>query len=144
MNLKNSLYFICIIRIVINGYTVSSGYNQSDANILGILVVSVLFGCKIGKMKVKRQETDEISDEQKMSILLGELMYNVLIAFSKPFISAIRFIIRFSPLGVFSLLCGTILQLEDPNDIFQSLSLYIISCIVGFIIQSVIALPLLR
>ena len=94
-------------------------------------------------MKEKPEDIDELN-EKKNIIAAGELLYDVLIAFSKPFISAIRFIIRFSPLGVFSILCGAFVQMNNPKDIIQSLSLYITSCVVGFIIQCIIVLPLLR
>jgi len=86
---------------------------------------------------------DELN-EKKNIIAAGELFYDNLIAFSKPFISAIRFIIRFSPIGVFSILCGAFLEMNNPKEIIQSLSLFITSCVVGFIIQGVIVLPLLR
>ena len=79
-------------RIVISGYTVSAGYNQSNPNILGILVLCIFLGSQIGKMKEKPQDIDELN-EKKNIIAAGELLYDVLIAFSKPFISAIRFII---------------------------------------------------
>ncbi len=49
-----------------------------------------------------------------------------------------------SPLGVFSLLCGTILQLENPESVFQFLAYYVVSCLVGFFIQGVIILPLIQ
>ncbi len=45
-------------------------------------------------MKEKPEDIDELN-EKKNIIAAGELLYDVLIAFSKPFISAIRFIIRF-------------------------------------------------
>jgi Na+/H+-dicarboxylate symporter len=94
-------------------------------------------------MKEKPHDVDQLN-EKKDTIAAGELFYDNLIAYSKPFISAIRFIIRFSPIGVFSILCGCILQMNNPNKIIQSLSLFITTCTVGFIIQGVIVLPLLR
>lgn len=95
-------------------------------------------------MKEKPEDIDELN-EKKNIIAAGELLYDVLIAFSKPFISAIRFIIRFSPLGVFSILCGAMIEINTcMNELFKSLSLYITSCVVGFIVQGVFVLPLLR
>jgi hypothetical protein len=49
-----------------------------------------------------------------------------------------------SPFGVFSLLCGTILKLENPDNVFQYLAYLVITGVVGSFIQGIIILPLLQ
>jgi len=94
--------------------------------LLGILSFCLVFGHVIGKMGDRGRDLIEFIE-----------------VLSKSFIEMIRIVIWFSPLGIFSLLCGTIIQLDNSEDVFRSISFYLASCLVGLTIQSVIVLPIM-
>ena len=111
---------------MISYQSISPGSSQGT-NLLGILVFCLLFGSIIGKMGDRGKDLQNFFDN-----------------LSKAFLEIIRIVIWMSPVGVFSLLCGTIIQLEQPSKVFQSLSLYVTTCFVGFLLQGVLVLPLLQ
>jgi len=50
-------------------------------------------------------------------------------------IRIIKLVMMISPLGIFSLILATIVEMKDPGQIFNSISLYVVTVIVGLIVH---------
>jgi Na+/H+-dicarboxylate symporter len=48
-----------------------------------------------------------------------------------------------SPIGLCSLVCASILELDDPQAVFHKLSFYMLTVLVGLAIEALVVLPLI-
>lgn len=49
---------------------------------------------------------------------------------------------RISPVGIFSLIIATIIEMKNPSQVFQRISLYMVTVIVGLAIHGIIKVNL--
>ncbi|XP_071478916.1 excitatory amino acid transporter 3-like [Diadema antillarum] len=105
---------------------VSQGGYEYKPNILGLVVFSCVFGGVLGRM-----------GEQGLPLrnVINSLMECVMIM--------VGYIIWLSPIGVFFLILGKILSMDDWALVFQQIGLYSATVIVGLLIHGFIILPLL-
>ncbi|CAB3979650.1 excitatory amino acid transporter-like [Paramuricea clavata] len=93
-------------------------------NMLGLIMFSVVFGYILGRM-------GEVGQPMVVffRILLDVTMNMVTLA------------IWISPIGICFLVAGAIVNAKDIGDVFESLALYIVTCITGLIIHSFVVYP---
>jgi Na+/H+-dicarboxylate symporter len=50
---------------------------------------------------------------------------------------------RFSPVGIWSLICGAVINMDDPKLVFAKISYYAMTVLIGLFIHGCIVLPLI-
>ncbi|XP_041476279.1 excitatory amino acid transporter 3-like [Lytechinus variegatus] len=106
--------------------TMSVGGYEFKSNILGLVVFSCIFGAVLGRLGEK-----------------GEPLKDVVESLMECVIVLIGYIIWLSPIGVFFLILGKILGMDDWALVFQQIGLYSATVMLGLFIHGFIILPLL-
>jgi solute carrier family 1 (neuronal/epithelial high affinity glutamate transporter), member 1 len=107
-------------------YWKTEASSASGINVLGIVIFCFLFGavlCTMGES--------------------GRVLYDFFEALNVASLKIIGIIMTVSPLGIGSLVCGTILEMDDPWELFKSISFYIITLLTGLLFHGFIVLPLI-
>ncbi|XP_072031936.1 excitatory amino acid transporter 1-like [Amphiura filiformis] len=103
-----------------------AGKFEDKTNILGLVVFSILFGTIIGRMEKQ-----------------GEPVRMFVNSFMEAIMKIVSIIIWFTPIGVFFLILGKILEMDDWETTFQQIGLFCLTVMLGLALHAFIALPLL-
>lgn len=95
-------------------------------NVLGLILFCFVFGGILAQMGKE-----------------AEILIKIFEVINEASVRMIRLVMIYSPIGVFSLVLATILEMQDPAEVFQSIALYMVTVIVGLIVHGMILLPLL-
>ncbi|XP_030852419.1 excitatory amino acid transporter 1-like [Strongylocentrotus purpuratus] len=106
--------------------TVSQGGYEFKSNILGLVIFSCVFGAVLGRLGEK-----------------GEAFKAVVESIMECIMVMVGFIIWLSPVGVFFLVLGKILSMDDWALVFEQIGMYSATVILGLLIHGFIILPLL-
>jgi Na+/H+-dicarboxylate symporter len=109
----------------IDYYSASPDYRRG-IDVLGLVVFCITFGAILSTLGPKANIMIEFFD------VLMEVSIRI-----------IRLIMWFSPLGISSLICVAVLEMQDPIKTFTSISYYMLTVLIGLAIQGFILLPLL-
>ncbi|XP_063963128.1 excitatory amino acid transporter 1-like [Lytechinus pictus] len=104
----------------------SSGGYEYKSNILGLVVFSCVFGAVLGRLGEKGVP---------FKAVVESIMECVMVI--------VGYIIWLSPIGVFFLVLGKILSMDDWALVFQQIGMYSATVILGLLIHGFIILPLL-
>ncbi|XP_041476050.1 excitatory amino acid transporter 1-like [Lytechinus variegatus] len=104
----------------------SSGGYEYKSNILGLVVFSCVFGAVLGRLGEKGAP---------FKAVVESIMECVMVI--------VGYIIWLSPIGVFFLVLGKILSMDDWALVFQQIGMYSATVILGLLIHGFIILPLL-
>ncbi|CAF0914845.1 unnamed protein product [Brachionus calyciflorus] len=97
---------------------------RQGINVLGLVMFCLVFGFTISKMEK-----------------YGQLLLELFEAINEASIKIISYVMLFSPIGICSLICGSILNMDDPKIVFEKISLYVLTVLLGLIIHGCIILP---
>ncbi|XP_062869341.1 excitatory amino acid transporter 4 [Trichomycterus rosablanca] len=100
--------------------------SASGVNALGLVVFSMCFGLMIGNMKQQGQPLRDFFDclNQAVMRLVSVIMW-------------------YAPVGILFLIAGKIVEMKDLSQVGGQLGMYTVCVIIGLIIHSLLALPLL-
>ncbi|XP_072047421.1 excitatory amino acid transporter 3-like [Amphiura filiformis] len=104
----------------------SVGGFESKTNVLGLVVFSCFFGAIIGRMGKQ-----------------GEPLKIFFNAFMEAIMHLVGIIIWCSPIGIFFLILGKILGMDDWEETFQQIGMYSLTVMVGLGIHAFVVLPLI-
>lgn len=104
----------------------SMGGFEPKTNVLGLVVFSCLFGAIIGRMGKA-----------------GEPLKNFCTSFMEAIMQVVAIIIWLSPVGIFFLILGKILEMDDWEETFQQIGMYSLTVMVGLAIHAFVVLPLI-
>lgn len=93
-------------------------------NVLGLVMFCLVFGLTISRMGNN-----------------GRLLFDLCEALNEALIQIIGYVMMFSPIGICSLICGSIVNMEDISGIFEKISMYTLTVLLGLFIHGVIVLP---
>ncbi|RNA28018.1 excitatory amino acid transporter 3 [Brachionus plicatilis] len=93
-------------------------------NVLGLVMFCLVFGCTISRM-----------DNH------GKFLYDFCEAINEALIQIIGYVMMFSPIGICSLICGSIISMEDISEIFEKISMYTLTVLLGLFIHGFMVLP---
>ncbi|RNA40028.1 excitatory amino acid transporter 3 [Brachionus plicatilis] len=104
-------------------------YNQipdsrNGLDVLGLVLFCITFGAMLAQIGER-----------------GMVMVHFLEILNEVSIKIIRIVMWISPLGIMSLVCVAVLEMEDPVAVFKSISYYMMTVFIGLGIQGLIFLP---
>ncbi|KAL5009655.1 hypothetical protein ScPMuIL_011960 [Solemya velum] len=99
---------------------------QDGINVLGIIGFCTAFGILLSKMGKRAQLMVDFFN------ILNEIVMKMVII-----------IMWYSPVGIMFLICGKILQLDDPEEVGQRLGLYMVTVLSGLFIHALITLQVM-
>ncbi|KAJ8031400.1 Excitatory amino acid transporter 2 [Holothuria leucospilota] len=107
---------------VLNGSTVAIlerklGYKGS-MNVLGIITFSIVLGILLSRMGKQ-----------------GQVMADFFSILSELTMQMVDLVMWYSPIGILSLICAKILEMEKPEEVFAQLGLYMITVLLGLVIH---------
>ena len=97
---------------------------RQTMNVLGLVMFCLVFGLTISRMGNN-----------------GRLLFDFCEAINEALIQIISYVMIFSPIGICSLICGSIITMEDISGIFEKISLYTLTVLLGLFIHGFIVLP---
>ncbi|KAJ8040715.1 Excitatory amino acid transporter 1 [Holothuria leucospilota] len=103
----------------------AEGRWEYKSNILGLVVFSVAFGVVLGRLG---------EEGQAMRDFVNSLFATVMVL--------VKGIIWLSPIGVFFLVLGRILEMDGWVEVFAQIGMYSITVIMGLVVHGSIVLPL--
>ncbi|KAM4825862.1 neutral amino acid transporter B(0) [Thomomys bottae] len=95
-------------------------------NILGLVVFAIIFGVALRKLGPE-----------------GELLIRFFNIFNDATMVVVSWIMWYAPVGIFFLVAGKIMEMEDVKQLFASLGKYILCCLLGHAIHGLLVLPLI-
>lgn len=98
--------------------------DKGSTNVLGLVVFSIVVGLLLGKMGKKARVFVD------WMIVLNDIVMQM-----------VGWVMWYSPVGIWSLIVAKFASMDDIEQTFQSLALYMVTVIVGLIIHSFIVLP---
>ncbi|XP_071951935.1 excitatory amino acid transporter 1-like [Antedon mediterranea] len=104
----------------------SSGGFEDKSNILGIVVFSVAFGIVLGRMKES-----------------GDPLRAFFNSLNEAVMQLVKVVIWVSPIGIFFLIMGKIIEMDDWAKMFSQIGMYMVTVIAGLAIHGLFILPLL-
>lgn len=93
-------------------------------NVLGLVMFCLIFGFTISKMDTN-----------------GKFLYEICEALNEALTRIISYVMIFSPIGICSLICGSIINMDDLSNIFEKISLYTLTVLLGLFIHGFLVLP---
>lgn len=108
-------------KIQILEYYKATGDSRRSLNVLGLVVFCITLGAVLARMNER-----------------GRPMVQFFEALNEASIHIIRLVMWVSPLGISSLVCVAVLEMEDPETTFKSISYYMMTVLVGLAIQGFI------
>lgn len=102
---------------VIDYYEPVSG-SRRGLNVLGLVMFCVTFGAVLASL----------GERAKLMVTFFEIL-------NEASIKIIRLIMWFSPVGIASLVCAAVLEMEDPEKTFASISFYMVTVFTGLFIH---------
>ncbi|XP_033118636.1 excitatory amino acid transporter 3-like [Anneissia japonica] len=104
----------------------SVGGFEDKSNILGIVVFSVAFGIVLGRMKEG-----------------GDPLRAFFNSLNEAVMQLVKIVIWVSPIGIFFLIMGKIIEMDDWAKMFSQIGMYMVTVIAGLSIHGIIILPLI-
>ncbi|GMR39371.1 hypothetical protein PMAYCL1PPCAC_09566, partial [Pristionchus mayeri] len=101
----------------------------NGTNILGIVVFSAFFGCVISR---KAEKAQVVAD---MFVALFDIVMGCY--------DVIKTVMWFAPVGIISLIAGNMLDVDDMASTFQTLTLYVMTVLLGLFTHVLIVNPLI-
>jgi Na+/H+-dicarboxylate symporter len=98
---------------------------RNGLNVLGLVVFCLIFGSIITQLERKK----------------SNLLIDIVEALNDASVKAINLLMYYSPIGIFSLVCGTVLNMNDPEALFARVSYYVLCVLIGLFVHSCIVLP---
>lgn len=95
-------------------------------NVLGMVVFSIFFGIIIGRMGSR-----------------GRLIVELFQQICEATMQLVNLVIWYSPLGIMSLVAAKVVEMDDPETVFQQLLFYFLTVIAGLFVHGFIVLPLI-
>ncbi|KAG7214032.1 hypothetical protein KM043_001399 [Ampulex compressa] len=111
-------------KVPISEWTITSK-DASGTNVLGLVFYSLLMGVAIGK-----------SGRQ------GKPLLDFFHCFSEVSMTIMNWVIMLAPVAVLFLISGRILEVEDFGDIVRRLGIFILTVLLGLLLQGFVILPL--
>ena len=97
---------------------------KDNTNILGLVFFSILFGLAIAT----------VGEEAKPILQFFTSLVQIMMKMTS-------WAILLSPVGIFFLICGSIVEMKEPKETFQRLGLYVLTVMLGLFIHGLIILP---
>ena len=113
--------FTCIER----NYVPKRSFRQVP-NLIGVVSISILCGIALTKMGPR-----------------GNQMKGIISSLNEMVMEIVNLVMFASPIGIWSLICGELLEIDDISDTIQSLSLFILTIFLGLTIHTLASLPAL-
>ncbi|CAF0717381.1 unnamed protein product [Brachionus calyciflorus] len=104
-------------------YKAVSGGRRS-LNVLGVILFCFVFGGVLASMGKE-----------------GEILVKIFEALNNCSVRMIKLVMMVSPIGIFSLIIATVIEMKNPSQVFQRISMYMVTVILGLIIHAFIILP---
>ena len=98
--------------------------DKGSTNVLGLVVFSIVVGLLLGKMGKK-----------------GRVFVDWMIVLNDIVMEMVGWVMWYSPIGIWSLIVAKFASMDNIEQTFQSLALYMVTVIVGLIIHSFLVLP---
>lgn len=116
------------ITVISNGvrYTYGGTVKKTGTNVMGLIVFSIALGIIIRKLGED-----------------GQPLLNFFKSLFKAVMMLITAIMWISPVGILSLIAGSLAEVEDILGTFRDVALYVATVIIGIFIQSFLVYPLL-
>ncbi|RNA37480.1 excitatory amino acid transporter 3 [Brachionus plicatilis] len=102
------------------------GGSRRSLNVLGIIVFCFVFGGVVASMGKE-----------------GEILVKIFEALNNCSVKMIKLVMIISPLGIFSLIVATVIEMRDPSQVFARISMYMVTVILGLAIHAFVILPTL-
>ncbi|XP_048768893.2 excitatory amino acid transporter-like [Ostrea edulis] len=106
-------------------YTFQEQSLNNGINVLGIIGFFTAFGMLLSRMGEK-----------------GKLMIEFFSILNHIIMEMVTIIMWYSPVGIMFLVCGKILDIEDPSEMMQRLGMYMLTVILGLFIHAFLTLSL--
>lgn len=97
---------------------------RSGINVLGLVTFCMILGYTIPKM-----------DKH------GKVLLEFIEAVNEASIKLVEYIMWFSPIGICSLVCSSVLNMENPVAVFEKISYYMMTVLIGLFLHGLIILP---
>ncbi|CAF0913995.1 unnamed protein product, partial [Brachionus calyciflorus] len=111
------------ISQVIDYYDQIEG-SRKGLDVLGLVLFCILFGAMLAQIGER-----------------GMIMVHFFEILNEVSIKIIQLLMWFSPIGIMSLVCVAVLEMENPEAVFKSISYYMMTVLIGLAIQGIIVLP---
>ena len=98
--------------------------DKGSTNVLGLVVFSIVVGLLLGRMGKK-----------------GRVFVDWMIVLNDIVMEMVGWVMWYSPVGIWSLIVAKFASMDNIEETFQSLALYMVTVIVGLIIHSCVVLP---
>nr|XP_022920808.1 excitatory amino acid transporter 1-like [Onthophagus taurus] len=112
-------------EIPLTDYTITNRY-ENTTNVLGLVVFAIILGVALGMMKEK-----------------GKTLLNFFQSTSEAMMVITRWVIWFSPVGVFFLVAAQVLETKSFAGLVEKLGLYFMTVLIGLLVHCFITLSIL-
>ena len=98
--------------------------DKQNMNVLGLVMFCLVFGFTISKLEKH-----------------GKFLIELFESLNEASIKMIGYVMMFSPIGICSLICSAVLNMDDPTVVFGRISFYMLTVLIGLSIHGLVILP---